>query len=68
MLEFDVAKGRTYKTGLIEIQGNDITRQNVIRRQIRIRGDITTVTDAEADAYRVKARADMQVACGTAAP
>lgn len=32
-------QGEAYKTGLIEIQGNDITRQNVIRRQLRIQPD-----------------------------
>lgn len=34
-----VQQGETFKTGLIEIQGNDITRQNVIRRQVRIQPD-----------------------------
>lgn len=34
-----IQQGKTYKTGLIEIQGNDITRQNVVRRQIRIQPD-----------------------------
>lgn len=34
-----VAQGQAFKTGLIEIQGNDITRQNVIRRQVRIQPD-----------------------------
>lgn len=34
-----VAQGRAYKTGLIEIQDNEITRQNVIRRQVRIQPD-----------------------------
>jgi outer membrane protein insertion porin family len=32
-----IRQGEAFKTGLVEIQGNDITRQNVIRREVLVR-------------------------------
>ncbi len=34
-----IYEGPKYKTGIIEIQGNDITKENVIRRQLEIKPD-----------------------------
>lgn len=38
-VEFIVTEGRRYKTGMVYIQGNTLTQQKVVRREVTIRPD-----------------------------
>ena len=38
-IELSIEAGERFKTGMVYIQGNDLTQQKVIRREVRIRPD-----------------------------
>ena len=54
-----IHEGERVLTGLIKITGNDLTRQNVIRRQVRIRPDRPLDTTAVADSRRRLEQTDL---------
>lgn len=45
-LLLSILEGPRYKTGVVEIQGNDLTKQNVIRRQVEVKPDRPLSTSA----------------------
>lgn len=51
-LQISIAEGSRYRTGAVIIQGNDLTQQKVIRRQVQVRPDRWLDATAVADTQR----------------
>ncbi len=51
-----IVEGPRYKTGIVEIQGNSVTRDNVIRRQLEIKPDRPLNTVAIEESQRLIAQ------------
>lgn len=47
-----IREGPRYKTGVVEVQGNDLTKQNVIMRQVEVKPDRPLDTTAIAESER----------------